>query len=394
MAASLPQTVLKTVARSITGDIKGAEKHRFSVLTRRKEDLKRVGIQTKVSFLCKVDVAFRERWRQGGRRQTYKEVGTASLGRPYRLGTLTRWIQHLTQWVSLVKTLGIVTILAYAAVRPAVTRAVATEQAVAMVTDLQGRAFVIEAGRQERPCEILTSLVPGMELRIEERATLTVVYFQSAKEYQYTGPSHIGIGIDRPANISGKRATSRDLMLVAQTGLDPSDLRDYRQAAILFRQGAWKEKLHLLSPEKNSKIIEVHPTFHWKALEEPGVQYRLVLIDNLGHTVLETLTDGSSFRLPVKVKLQEGGSYIWQVEARLPSGMVYSNSAKFRVAERSVRDELERLRPAKHASFSERILFAMLLDREDIRDEARDYWKRLAAERPDNPQLRWAAEAK
>ena len=54
--------------------------------------------------------------------------------------------------------------------------------AVAMVTDLVGKGVIIEEGK-ESSCEILSNLSPGAEIRIDQGAKLTLVYFESSKEY-------------------------------------------------------------------------------------------------------------------------------------------------------------------------------------------------------------------
>lgn len=49
---------------------------------------------------------------------------------------------------------------------------------------------------------------------------------------------------------------------------------------------------------------------------------------------------------------------------------------------------MEALRPANNAPFSERVAFAAWLEQMQLKDEAKPYWKALAAERPDSAALK------
>lgn len=53
-----------------------------------------------------------------------------------------------------------------------------------------------------------------------------------------------------------------------------------------------------------------------------------------------------------------------------------------------LRAHIEALRPAAGAPVSERVAFAAWLEQMQLKDEARDYWRALAAERPDSAELK------
>lgn len=52
------------------------------------------------------------------------------------------------------------------------------------------------------------------------------------------------------------------------------------------------------------------------------------------------------------------------------------------------RAKIEAARPAADAPFSKRVAFAAWLQQLGLKDEARDYWKKLAEERPESEQLK------
>lgn len=53
-----------------------------------------------------------------------------------------------------------------------------------------------------------------------------------------------------------------------------------------------------------------------------------------------------------------------------------------------LRAHIEALRPAAGAPVSERVAFAAWLEQMQLKDEARGYWRALAAERPDSAELK------
>ena len=260
--------------------------------------------------------------------------------------------------------------------------------AVAMVTDLKGNASITSNGEQ-KACEILMSTFSGDEIRVNANSKLTLVYFKSAKEYTFPEHSIIKINTEVPENKSGSKATTRDLEIAKNARLLPVD-DEYSQAAIVFRSARKKSKIKLIRPVR-SKVLSSQPTFEWHPLEE-NLQYRFVLTDDSGRTVIETLVNGNSFKLPTENSIKDGIVYSWQVEARLSTGAVYSNSTNFSLIDKGELEKINRLRPKDNATFSERIVFAVFLQQIGVRGEARSYWKTLSTERPDNTLLKGKAK--
>ena len=52
----------------------------------------------------------------------------------------------------------------------------------------------------------------------------------------------------------------------------------------------------------------------------------------------------------------------------------------------------EKLRPAENAAFSDWVMYAMGLEQIGLTSEAKGVWRKLAAQRPDDPKLRQLAE--
>jgi hypothetical protein len=135
-----------------------------------------------------------------------------------------------------------------------------------------------------------------------------------------------------------------------------------------------------------TRTLERNPEFRWREAEAK-TNYRFELLDNTGKSLHEPDAVGGSFKLPASVPLSEGVKYTWELSARL-DGRRYVSAGDFTIAPGALRSQAEALRPMPNAPVSERVAYAAWLEQEQLRDEARKYWKALAAERPDDVRLK------
>ena len=71
-----------------------------------------------------------------------------------------------------------------------------------------------------------------------------------------------------------------------------------------------------------------------------------------------------------------------------PGGVVPATFVMRTGVSQELRARIEAARPKSGASVSERVAFAAWLEQLELRDEAKAYWKALAAERPDSARLK------
>lgn len=71
-----------------------------------------------------------------------------------------------------------------------------------------------------------------------------------------------------------------------------------------------------------------------------------------------------------------------------PGGVVPATFVMRTNVSKELRAKIEAARPKAGASVSERVAFATWLEQLELRDEAKTYWKALAAERPDSAKLK------
>lgn len=257
-------------------------------------------------------------------------------------------------------------------------------ESVAMVTDLKGQStFVSPKG--ERPITILSELAAGSKIHLEAGGRIVVIYMKSGKEFQLDGPASISIGEAEPKLGSGGTLIRRTSLLTAETASLEMKGGKVIQGAIRMRD-LDMNNVKLLMPL--AKVIQQSPTFQWTT-QADDQQFTLMLQEeSSGKKLLETQVKGGSYSLPENIRLTPGEGYIWAVEFHQGHENVELLTASFTLASEKERNHFMQLKPKPDASFSDRIVYAALLEQADFREEAKAMWRELSAERPDLPELR------
>ncbi|TAM43503.1 MAG: hypothetical protein EPN55_13665 [Gammaproteobacteria bacterium] len=252
-------------------------------------------------------------------------------------------------------------------------------EAVAMVTDRQGKVQIVE-GARARPLALLDYLRPDTELKLARGASVTLVYFSSGTQYMLSGEGGARIQADKPAP-QGSVTVSSNAM--RQGALVANARKETAQGALVMKTAP--QPIWGLSPS-DGKILETRPAFHWesKRVKPP---YRVTLNDASGARVAEGEVKGTNYSLPSNVSLHEGVRYTWRVEGHVGKA-TEGNEASFEIATAAERDQINQARPAAGASFSERVTYATILDGMGFRNDARKVWRQLAAERKGDIRLR------
>ena len=262
---------------------------------------------------------------------------------------------------------------------------VAAVGAVAMVTDLEGKAVLMDDARKPA-VTILSEIRQDARVQLEAGGRLVAVYLGSGQTWEMKGPAVVLFRPQQPEAESGAKPQPRGNALSKGSKEIRIKPVAVAQAAIVMRSVKPNLKLKLLNPLGN-KTLEERPLFAWKSLA-PDIPYRFALLDDTGKTLYETSVNDTSLQLPAQFQLKDAATYTWMVSAQHPDGAAFSNASDFSLASADLRRQVEALRPAASAPFSERVAFAAWLEQMALRDEARKYWKAAAAERPDDPRLK------
>ena len=253
---------------------------------------------------------------------------------------------------------------------------------IAMITDASGH---IEAEQGGAALGVLAELEGGARLRLGPGAAATVLYLASGEEYRLKGAGRFQIGDKAPTALQGARPEKHKLPVDA---IPPVRVRpaSVQQATIVMRSLGPGTTVKLLDPV-SVRVPDERPDFRWAAVSGAET-YRVQVIDSAGQPIAEFEQKGETGQLPAGVRLKPGEAYSWSVEVRMANGRRISRSADFAVLDADVQAKLARLQPAAGAKFSDRVAYALMLERVEAYHLARQEWRKLQADRPNEPLLK------
>ncbi len=253
--------------------------------------------------------------------------------------------------------------------------AASAADSVAFIANLKGEVALDGAARPP----LLAELGKGQKLSVSKDATLSVMYIQSGKEFVLKGPGEYVVGDADIAAAKGSapaarqtewRTNSKVLVQVAQTSA----------ASIRMRGIPPPEAPRtnvLLYPAKGG-IAALQPMFRWQTDAQPPYEFTLSTDNAPIHKAKAT---GMAYKPTTRLK--PGTDYLWTVTAQgreIGSGAFHTLAA----------DDIARLdkrRPRRDAEFSDRLMYALLLQETGATDDAQEAWAALAKERSDLPEL-------
>ncbi|MFZ4535476.1 hypothetical protein [Propionivibrio sp.] len=255
---------------------------------------------------------------------------------------------------------------------------------VAMVTDLTGNAWLRESGKEKR-LDLLSYLDAGASIRLDGQAAITITLFSPAAEYVANGPARLELAAAEVRRTGGGTLHRRSLderRVNAAQRLFATQRERLTLAA--YEMKALPPGLQLLAPV-HAESLTLRPVFKWSAPLQ-STRYAVTLVDQSDGVLLaEATVSEPVWQLPANLLLQHQHRYSWEVRSSLPDGREVSAAAEFSIVDEARSVRILQQAPSANATFSERVLYAALLESEGL--SADDEWRRLAAERPDEPLL-------
>ena len=250
---------------------------------------------------------------------------------------------------------------------------------VAFVTNLKGDVSV---NGGSRPL-LMSELARGQKLSVGQEATLSVMYIQSGKEYVLRGPGDFAVGDREITSGSGTQPAAREtawrpnsdvLVKVAQT----------QSASIRMRSAAPPRPAvpaKLEFPVRGS-VSTLQPVLRWAAVEGKAPSDIAIAISGAeDKPILKAKAQGNTFKVPSRLKPDT--EYVWSVSV----AGAELGKATFRTLPAASLEKADKRRPTDKAEFSDRLLYALLLQELGASQEAAEIWGRLAQERGDLPEL-------
>jgi hypothetical protein len=256
------------------------------------------------------------------------------------------------------------------------TWAAAQAAPVAVITDIQGRAV----NPQSQSISLLSEVESDSRIQLDDKARIVAVYYSSGSEFTVRGPAVVQFKSDGPQAISGNAPEKRAVLASAgkDVRLKPGGLA---RAAYMMMGAPSAIKLLSLS---DTRTVDTKPEFRWSSIE-PAKAYEVKLMNDGGAVVFATSTAATSVALPQH--LTPGKRYTWRVTAPLSDGTTSTSIGEFSVATPELRTQVAAARPAETATLSEKVAFAIWLEQQELRDEARKYWQVARTEWPNNQRL-------
>jgi hypothetical protein len=250
---------------------------------------------------------------------------------------------------------------------------------VAFITNLKGEVSV---DGTPRPM-LMSELSKGQKIVVGKEASLSVMYIESGKEYVLKGPGDYTVGGREIASASGMppaaretawRANSQVLVKVAQTSS-----ASIRMRSMAPTKAEVKTKLDF--PTQGA-VSNLQPTLRWTMPDAKAASEVAIAVAGREEKPLaKAKVSGTSHRFAMK--LQPDTEYSWTVSV---AGNEIGN-ARFRTLPAATIQNAEKRRPGDKAEFSDRLLYALLLQEIGAVQEAQEAWGKLAQERADLPEL-------
>ncbi len=246
---------------------------------------------------------------------------------------------------------------------------------VALVTDIVGDASTLNGVTE--PLKLLGELAPNAEVAVGADGQVVVFYLADGNEYTLRGPGRYRLAAKAPEPQKGAPALQRKAAAPAY--------RDIRMRIDRVTQGGivlrGAERPSLQQPV-NETVLNNGVTFGWESFGDAAI-YQFELVDQAGQKLLTAETQETELRLPNAVQLKPGQLYFWAIRGRdATAAQTFYRAAQFHVADVATRRRVDAAHPKLDATFSERVLYAALLEEVGARSAAVAWRQTLAAERP------------
>jgi hypothetical protein len=133
-------------------------------------------------------------------------------------------------------------------------------------------------------------------------------------------------------------------------------------------------------------VRTARPAFRWAPVKGAR-SYAFTLRQAQGPVLVATSTPATRIDLPESVRLRSGATYQWEGSTSLPGAHTLRSTGELAVLDEAHVRELNHLRAEARQSFAWHVIYASTLQIEGLVAEAKAEWRRLAAERPDDPVL-------
>lgn len=251
------------------------------------------------------------------------------------------------------------------------------QEGVAFVSNVKGEV-AIDGNR----AAVLSELPRGAKVSLARDAQANVLYVATGKEYVLRGPGEFvvrdteiqsPVGVPPVMRATEWRPSPKVLGQAAQTSAASVRMRSLAPPR--------PEPVPRLQFPTQGNVATLQPAFRWTPPEAKGPAEFALSVAGEDKPVVTAKVGAGSY-VP-SGKLKPDTDYYWVVSA---AGQEHG-TGRFRTLPGEAIKRIEARRPKAGAEFSDRLLFALMLQELGAVQEAREAWALLARERADLPEL-------
>lgn len=256
---------------------------------------------------------------------------------------------------------------------------------VAFLTDIKGDVRIDGAARPA----LMSEVAKGQKIVLGKDATLAVMFIQSGEEMVLKGPGEFDVDKSgKTINKSGQtgqiaarktdwKISSQALVKVSQTSSASIRMRSLNPGAA----AATDTKVGALLYPVRGSIASLQPVLTWQSTGANAYDVSLALASEPDKPIAAGKATGASHKFSTRLKPDT--EYQWTVNA----GGTELGRGKFRTLSADDIAAVEKKKPADKAAFSDRLLYAVMLNDLGVTQDAQTLWAKLASERSDLPEL-------
>jgi hypothetical protein len=260
--------------------------------------------------------------------------------------------------------------------------AAAQAAGIAFVTNIKGGATADSAKLM-----LMSELNRGQRIGCAAECTVGIMFLQSGKEFVVKGPGEYLVGENEVTAKIGVPPTMRDTpwrvssQTVAQTAQTSS--ASVRMRGVGNMRPEEKLPVERLLYPLQTKVLNLQPVFRWASANAKGpFEFELLASDG-GKSLFKAKVAATTIKLPGNIKLLPDAEYNWTVRAAAAA----LGSGSFKTLPMQSLDLAQKRKPKNKAQFSDWLLYALTLHELGAVQDAQEIWGKLAADRPDLPEL-------
>ncbi len=248
----------------------------------------------------------------------------------------------------------------------------------AMVTEVQGEGELVQQGKRV-PLAVRALLTDTDALQLADGARVAIALLARGQVFHAYGPGTFRLQADGLAADRGARGRVERRELAAAIRALSVDPGRNAQATLVTRGVDPSRGFAVVMP-KGLQLEADARRLAWRAADadrDADWKYQVVVSDDDGNVVFESITRATEVVLPGNVALKRGHEYVSEVIATGPLGRRFSDSKRFELIDAATEERLLQARAAAGDDPTARTLLATSYEEHGLAAAAEQAWQSL-----------------